>query len=70
MTLSARKRDQNKFISNPHQHAVPKFSEVIIINYQKLRDKHVLKNKFKIRKTTFKMSKTKIQNNIILWNFI
>lgn len=70
MTLFVRAWDQNKFISNSYQHAVPKFSEVIIINYQRLSDKHILKNKLKIRKTTFKISTTKIQNNITLWDYI
>ena len=70
MTLFVRAWDQNKFISNSYQHAVPKFSEVIIINYQRLSDKHVLKNKFKIKKTTFKILTIKIQNNITLCDYI
>ena len=65
MILFVRRWDQNKFISNPHQHAKPKFSGVIIISYQRLSDKHALKNKFKIRKTTFKMSTTKFETKLL-----
>ena len=44
---------------------VTKFPKVIIINYQRLSDKHVLKNKSKTGKTTFKVLTTRIQKNII-----
>ena len=48
------------------QYHCDKIPEVIIISYQGLSNEHVLKNKFTIEETAFKMSTTKIQKNNIL----
>ena len=56
--------DQNKFLSNPYQHALAlwqKFCEVIIINYQKLIDKHVLKDKMQNEKQLLESCQTKFK---------
>ena len=47
-----------------------KFRDLIIINIQRIVDKHVLENKFKIGKTTDQLLAARIQNNIVLWDYI
>ena len=62
--LFVRTWDQNKFLSNPYQHALAlwqKFCEVIIINYQKLIDKHVLKDKMQNEKQLLESCQTKFK---------
>ena len=47
---------------------VTRYPNVIIINYEMLSDKQVLKNTLKIWKTACKMPVIKIQNKVILWD--
>ena len=57
MTLFMRSQQVHQQPSPTDSTIVWKFPEVIIINYKRLGDKDILKTEFKIRETSFKMSK-------------